>query len=154
MSILLVSSFPIPKNAGVKIGPHARKHVAALVVTAIYSVATTLTAALWQHTAAATTASLVNYMSAGMVETGIGPAATAFVWLVFGLSLVTGAMSLRATYIIISSQRLYIDSSRGSSTSDFGISAWRARTEHFSEPDLELSTLRSTSVDTRSGPAA
>ncbi len=127
--------------------------MAALVVITIYSVLTTLIAALWQHTAAATTTSLVNYMSAGMVNTGIGPVATAIVWLVFGLSLVTGGMALRATYII-SSQRLDSDSSRGSSTSHLGISAWRARTENISEPDLELSTLSSTSVDTGSRPTA
>jgi hypothetical protein len=117
-----------------------------LAATAIYSGLTTLTVALWQHTAAATSASLVNYMSAGAVKATIGPAATALVWLVFVLSLVTAAMSLPALFMLATWQRLI---------SDFGeledvpsgllIEEWRARTENMPESDHELSTLNSSS---------
>jgi hypothetical protein len=98
VSMLVVSSFPIPRETGHSITRYRHKLVAALVVTPIYNTLTALVVALWQHAAAATAAPLVFYMSSGAVKTVVGPAATALAWLVFCLSLITGAMSIGAAY--------------------------------------------------------
>lgn len=100
VSMLVVSSFPIRKAREDLMMPYGRKFVVALVLAPLFHTLTALAAAIWQHAAAATAAPLVSYMSSGAVETAVGPAATALAWLVFGLSLATAIMSMRAANIM------------------------------------------------------
>jgi len=60
-----------------------------------------LLAALWQHTMAATSTPLMTYLSSGEVTTVVGPAATTLVWLGFGFTFVTGFLCLKAAYALL-----------------------------------------------------
>ncbi|KAF2281399.1 uncharacterized protein EI97DRAFT_491324 [Westerdykella ornata] len=52
------------------------------------------TAALWQHTASATAATLLETSTAGMARAGVGASGVALAWLIFGLWLVAAIASL------------------------------------------------------------
>ena len=144
-SIVIISFFPVSTGPDATETPHGRRLVVALLLSLCYSAATALVAALWQHAAAATAAPLVRYLSSGAVKTVVGPGATALVWLVFWLSLVTGAMSLRAIHVMAWQQSRYdVGSATSGSMLDLRVSEWRSRGRDAS--DVEMSTLGSTST--------
>ncbi|KAK0742118.1 Ca2+ regulator and membrane fusion protein Fig1-domain-containing protein [Apiosordaria backusii] len=59
-----------------------------------------LVAALWQHSAAASTASTLAYISGGEVEASIGVTATVLVWLAFGICLVISGAVTTITFAL------------------------------------------------------
>lgn len=69
---------PFPNNSFVK----------ACVLPAFVGAVLSLVAAHWQHSAAASTASTITYISGGEIEATIGTAATALVWTTCGVCLV------------------------------------------------------------------
>ncbi|KAH6843493.1 Ca2+ regulator and membrane fusion protein Fig1-domain-containing protein [Chaetomium sp. MPI-CAGE-AT-0009] len=104
-SIIIVSSFPITRPNEPR-QQKVRAIAAALFITATFTIVATLVAALWQHTTAATASPLVTYLSSGALTCKAGSTATTFVWLIFGISLVTGSMSIRASFAMSRSHNL------------------------------------------------
>jgi hypothetical protein len=73
-------------GSDVDVKPFPNRTIVAVCI-AIAGLATlfTFTSALWQHTASATAASLLETSTVGVVKADIGSAGTALSWLVFAL---------------------------------------------------------------------
>lgn len=67
----------------------------AAMVNPIVGVTSSIIAAVWQHTIAATSVPPMQALSKGRVVANVGPAATALVWWTV-LSMVTGMISFKA----------------------------------------------------------
>ncbi|KAK3368278.1 Ca2+ regulator and membrane fusion protein Fig1-domain-containing protein [Podospora didyma] len=104
LTLFLVSSFPILRLPDKANSSAPQWLTRSLAINPIFGMASSLIAALWQHTAAATSAPLMSYLSAGAVTGAVGPAAATVAWLSFGLSLVTGALCLRAVNAMVHRQ--------------------------------------------------
>lgn len=101
-SVIIVSFFPIARANDVLSSRARRLRIipTALLVTSCFTILFTFSAALWQHTTAATVSPLVTYLSSGALSCTVGPAATILAWLIFGTSLVSGTMSIRAMFMM------------------------------------------------------
>jgi hypothetical protein len=95
--ILLLSSLSgLERRDKGKLGRPGQRLAAVLISGSALSPATALAVALWQHTTASTAATLVNYISRGIINAGVGSLASGLMWLVFATSLFTNGMALLA----------------------------------------------------------
>lgn len=100
-SVILVSFFPIAGEIDLLPlrGRKVRVISTALLITSLFTIPLTFSAALWQHTTAATASPLVRYLSSGALSCTVGSTATTLAWLSFGASFVSGTMSIRAMFM-------------------------------------------------------
>jgi hypothetical protein len=93
----VVSSFPIIRDTVTKTVPIRETWFTTfLTANPIVGVTSSIIAAVWQHTIAATSVPLMQAFSKAGVVAEVGPAATALVWWVALSSMVTGVISFRA----------------------------------------------------------